>query len=107
VTLLDASFEQNPMDNGPCSRLTVLSDGGKPKGIQRQYGQHALLATIQSSAPLPAWAFERFTREGPLAVLPHPQGRDYYAVVWCGSPARIADLQQLSGDAFSLALSDF
>lgn len=106
VTLLNSAFDQDSTGNHPRSKLTVLSDGRKPKGIQRHYGQHALLATIQVSVPLAAWAFERFTREGPLAVLPHPQGADYYGVVWCGSPARTVEQQQLSDDAFSLALTD-
>jgi 2-octaprenyl-6-methoxyphenol hydroxylase len=108
VTLLNASPEQSTLGDGdgPVSRLTVLSDGSKPKGVQRDYGQHALLATVQAGAPRAAWAYERFTREGPLAVLPHPQGPEYYGVVWCGSPERTAELQQLDDDTFSLALAD-
>lgn len=73
------------------STLAVQSDGARPRGVQRDYRQHALLATVRADRPRQGWAFERFTAQGPLAVLPHPLGQDLYGIVWCCSPPRPAD----------------
>lgn len=88
------------------SALLIQSDGVRPKGLQRQYGQHAVLATVRASRPRPHWAFERFTSEGPLAVLPHPRGADFYGIVWCCSPQRAESLSRLDDHAFEAALHD-
>src|SRR5205823_5724089 len=42
-------------------------------------------------------AFERFTQEGPLALLPHENG---YAVVWTVSPERSIELCSAPADTF-------
>ncbi len=82
------------------SRLLVRSDGMRPKGITRHYGQEALLATVRVSRPRPGWAFERFTRRGPLAFLPHPGGSDIYGIVWCNPPQDARRLQTLPAAQF-------
>ena len=51
---------------------------------------------------LPHRAFERFTDEGPLALLPQDDG---YALVWCVRPARAAHLLSLPDAAFLAALA--
>lgn len=66
--------------------LAIISDGAKPHGMHRQYNQQAVLATIQASNAIAGYAFERFTQNGPLALLPHPQAADYYSLVWCLPP---------------------
>lgn len=75
---------------------------------RREYGQHAVLSLVEASHPQPAWAFERFTREGPLALLPYhdsPQGHTgRYALVWCCSPERARQLNALNADRFAQAL---
>ena len=73
--------------------LAVQSDGARPAGVERRYGQHAVLGNVRVSRPRPGWAYERFTQSGPLAALPHPQGDDIYSVVWCCSPAQAEDLR--------------
>lgn len=73
--------------------------------MRREYGQHALLTTAHASLPRRGWAWERFTTEGPLALLPHPQTPDAYSVVWCSAPERAAELAALDNTAFSQALS--
>src|SRR5690606_22154118 len=70
------------------TQVALLSDGVRPQGLQREYGQHAVLTTIRAASPLPGRAFERFTRTGPLALLPHPAGQDLYCLVWCVPPER-------------------
>ncbi|MEI2416667.1 FAD-dependent monooxygenase [Orrella sp. JC864] len=86
--------------------LAVQADGSPGPDHLRDYGQHAVLATARASLPRAGWAWERFTREGPLALLPHPQGDGAYSVVWCCSPERAARLKQMDAQAFSQALNE-
>jgi 2-octaprenyl-6-methoxyphenol hydroxylase len=66
----------------------------------------ALLTRAQASLPRKGWAFERFTPEGPLAVLPHPHTADAQSIVWCCAPERARKLSRLTPTEFSAALSD-
>ncbi len=84
--------------------IAVQSDGVRPKQLQREYNQYALLATVQSNQPRQDWAFERFTSTGPLALLPHPNQDDCYALVWCNSPSRTQQLEQLKNADFEAEL---
>lgn len=93
------------LPSGPVtSRLVLISDGARPRGLHREYDQQAVLATIRAANPTPGRAFERFTRTGPLAMLPHPAGHDLYSLVWCVRPAQAATLPALPEDAFNAAL---
>jgi 2-octaprenyl-6-methoxyphenol hydroxylase len=57
------------------------------KAFSKSYQQVAVSALVTSSAPLAGRAFERFTTDGPIALLPsHDQGESCYALVWCGKP---------------------
>ena len=58
-----------------------------------------------ASLPQPVVAFERFTRQGPLALLPHPDDAAAYAVVWCCPPDQAQALQALSPSDFNAALN--
>jgi len=49
---------------------------------QREFAQSAIVAELTARAPEPGVAYERFTAEGPLALLPLPEA-DRYALVWC------------------------
>jgi 2-octaprenyl-6-methoxyphenol hydroxylase len=72
---------------GAAHAMHIVSDGQRPQQLARQYNQHAVLAVARASCPRARWAFERFTREGPLALLPHPAADGLYSVVWCCPPA--------------------
>lgn len=85
--------------------VAVQCDGAGGQDVHREYGQHAVLTSARASLPRPGWAWERFTREGPLALLPHPSLPDTYSVVWCCAPARAAELAQAGDEAFSAALT--
>lgn len=87
------------------AHVAVLSDGSRPRGVQRHYNQDALIATARASLPQPVVAFERFTRQGPLALLPHPDDAAAYAVVWCCPPDQAQALQALSPSDFNAALN--
>lgn len=86
--------------------VAVQSDGTRPTGLQRNYHQHAVLTAVHAGRPKAGWAFERFTTQGPLALLPHPLGNDLYSIVWCCRPEHAAHLQKLDNAAFSAALQD-
>lgn len=88
------------------AQVAVQSDGAGATDVRRDYDQHAVLTTAHATLPRRGWAWERFTAEGPLALLPHPQTPDAYSVVWCSAPARATELAALDNAAFSKALSD-
>lgn len=86
------------------TRLVIISHGAKPAGIHRSYNQQAVLGTIKASQPQPGYAYERFTEHGPLALLPHPDGKDLYSLVWCLPPDLAASKMRASTDSFELSL---
>ncbi|MHB1236153.1 MAG: FAD-dependent oxidoreductase [Gallionella sp.] len=77
-------YQQDGADRTLHTRLAVVADGGKLLAQQfppdvRDYGQSALITHITCSAPQADMAFERFTPQGPLALLPFRNG---YELVW-------------------------
>lgn len=62
------------------------------------YHQVALAANIQTDVPFSGIAYERFTPEGPMAMLPLTESR--YALVWTQTAEAAEDLMQLSDQAF-------
>jgi 2-octaprenyl-6-methoxyphenol hydroxylase len=89
------------------ARLAVVADGAGTTvaGIareQRNYGQVALIAKVAMDGPHRGVAFERFTPEGPMALL--PEG-DRYGLVWTMTPAKAECLLALADDAFLVALA--
>lgn len=96
-------------DSALRATLAVLADGGtltaeagfEPRG--RDYGQWALSAILQASAPRPGVAFERFCADGPLALLPWGAAR--YALVWTLPTERAAAVRALDDDDFAAAVT--
>lgn len=86
--------------------LAVLADGGRSGlrdqlGIEvqvRTYEQTALIANVSFDQPHGGQAFERFTDDGPLALLPLMDNR--CALVWTRKPADAQRLQSLSEKEF-------
>ena len=62
----------------------------------RDYQQSALVGLIEVENAAPHQAWERFTSEGPLAVLPSHYGPHILNLVWCGSPESSQARLQLS-----------
>ena len=88
------------------ARLVVVADGSGEllPGIARRkidYHQHALTGVVTSTAMRPATAFERFTTDGPAALLPFESG---YALIWTATPERASELLALDDSAFLIAL---
>lgn len=96
--------------------IAVQAEGGgfnDPAGlVQRDYAQHAVITVVRAAHPVPGWAWERFTREGPLALLPVHAGppeldnNDLFSLVWCCAPERADALRTATDQAFSAALSE-
>lgn len=68
----------------------------------KEYNQHALVANIELARPHEYRAYERFTPNGPLALLPMLHHR--MALVWANSPIRTQQLIELSENDFLRAL---
>ncbi|GAA0559472.1 2-octaprenyl-6-methoxyphenyl hydroxylase [Halomonas salifodinae] len=93
------------LSDGQCleAGLTVLADGGR-SGLKERlgidsratpYDQVALIANLEVSRPHGGTAYERFTPQGPLALLPLTGGR--MELVWTHA---------VGSEAETLALSD-
>jgi 2-octaprenyl-6-methoxyphenol hydroxylase len=89
-----------------CAPLVIQAEGGvfgeqQQKSLQRDYQQLGIIAHVQADGVIAHRAFERFTDEGPLALLPQDDG---YALVWCVRPATGEALLALDDAAFLAAL---
>nr|WP_315596765.1 UbiH/UbiF/VisC/COQ6 family ubiquinone biosynthesis hydroxylase [uncultured Cupriavidus sp.] len=83
---------------------------------RRDYQQTAIIGHVTCTQPQPGWAWERFTEEGPLALLPHEEhGVTGYALVWCCSPEQAqrrlalpeSDFAEELGQAFGSRMGRF
>lgn len=88
--------------------LAILAEGGR-SGLREQlgiavsttpYGQSALIANVSPQEAHNGLAFERFTEEGPMALLPLADNR--CALVWTRATLEAERLSEL-GDAAFLA----
>lgn len=68
----------------------------------KTYPEHAIAANIKLARPHRHVAYERFTSDGPLALLPLPG--PYMALVWTRTPDEAARLKALDEANFLLAL---
>ncbi len=98
------------------ARLVVYAEGAVDSAggsdaarqtVERDYGQHALICCVTTQTPHGNVAWERFTPQGPLALLPFGgAGTEHnkYAVVYTCAPAEAARLAALDDDEFLAAL---
>ena len=90
-----------PMFGSGDARCTVHAEG-IAQAPEKRYPQDALVARVHVEPPAQGTAFERFTPEGPLALLPLTGA---YAVVWSMSPARARELMEAPEKKFLDALA--
>jgi 2-octaprenyl-6-methoxyphenol hydroxylase len=94
------------------AQLLVLADGaseslspdarGSPvPPVTHDYAQSAIVAQVRTEAHHQNTAHERFTSDGPLALLPN---RDGFALVWCVNRDAAPDLLQTDEKSFLLKL---
>lgn len=120
--------------------LVVQAEGGlfneqQDRAQRRDYGQTAIIAQVRSSRAIAHRAYERFTDEGPLALLPQGEAQlgahlsaqmaaqlgaqvsarsgahsgtqsGEYSLVWCVRPARAEQLLALDDKAFLAQLGE-
>jgi 2-octaprenyl-6-methoxyphenol hydroxylase len=84
------------------ARCVVHAEGAAPEAREKRYAQDALVALVRTQPASSVIAFERFTAEGPLALLPHG-GR--YALVWSCRPERAVSLLESPDGVFLEALA--
>lgn len=92
------------------ARLLVLADGGanakRIPGIafdEKDYGQLAVVAPVVVDRPHAHRAYERFTPDGPMALLPVGER---FGLVWTASPARAERLLALDDADFLRELQE-
>ena len=105
---LQEDYASLALDNGETlkGRLLVAADGSQSTvrslaGIDvdgESYGQHALVATVQTEIAQQDITWQRFTENGPQAFLPLAGNRA--SMVWYHTAERIAQLKTLSEDDF-------
>jgi 2-octaprenyl-6-methoxyphenol hydroxylase len=92
------------------ARLVVAADGARSiireqAGVEAEhweYGQTAIIATLTTQRFHDHVAYERFTPDGPIAVLPLADGR--CGIVWTRRPEEAARLLALPDEEFLLEL---
>lgn len=72
-------YQHNGMQHTLTAQLVVVADGGKLLESQRppqvtDYGQSGIIAHVATDRPDNGVAFERFTTQGPMALLPYMDG---------------------------------
>jgi 2-octaprenyl-6-methoxyphenol hydroxylase len=90
------------------ARLAIVADGAASsvRGVERKrhdYRQVAVVAHVSLDHPHRGVAFERFTRNGPIALL--PEG-DRYGLVWTQTPDAAQRTLALGDAAFLHELAD-
>jgi 2-octaprenyl-6-methoxyphenol hydroxylase len=84
------------------ARCVVHAEGISAQAEEKRYAQDAVVGLVRFSAGSGTTAHERFTPEGPLALLPMA-GR--HALVWSMRPERAAELAGAADGDFLAALS--
>jgi 2-octaprenyl-6-methoxyphenol hydroxylase len=105
-----AEYEQSGRSQLVTARLLALADGGRALGEMsgmkrhvRDYGQSAVIAQVQTELPHNHVAYERFTPEGPAALLPSGDG---FALVWTARPDAATALCELDDGVFLARLHE-
>lgn len=106
ATMLRRRLEADGVELGPAgeeARCTVHAEGAAQDAHEKRYEQDAVVALVDVEPRSGATAFERFTPDGPLALLPYA-GR--FAVVWSTRPEHAQSLARMEEAAFCEALRD-
>lgn len=103
-TAVAIGFRQHGKPRSVAARLLIIADGGASAALRagttvntRQYGQDAVVGLVTTSLPHRRAAYERFTPEGPVALLPF---ENRYALVWTAAPETADRLMAAEADDF-------
>ncbi len=90
--------------DGAHSRIRQLTGMG---ATEWDYGHHAIVTTIRSERPHQHSCWQRFTEDGPLALLPLAAPTPHtLSIVWSTSPEHARTLMELDEHAFCAALAE-
>jgi 2-octaprenyl-6-methoxyphenol hydroxylase len=99
------TFTHNKQAQTLQSGLLVVADGGRSLGEidgikkeTKEYGHDALVTKVTAELPHNNIAYERFTPQGPMALLPN--GEAGFSLVWTGLQANIHALAGLDDKTF-------
>ena len=97
VSALQARCAGLFIDHEAPARCIVHAEGSADEAREKRYPHDALVALVSSEPAARTTAFERFTPDGPLALLPLC-GR--YAVIWSCAPERALTLAKCPEKVF-------
>ena len=118
ITLLKSGVRLNLEKSGEAieTSLLVIADGANSQTAQKlgihsdkkPYGQQGIIANIALQDAHNGVAYERFTDQGPMAMLPLPDfdGSPRCALVWTQPPERAAELMTATDKDFLQALQE-
>lgn len=97
---------------GVTTKLVVGADGARSwvreqahfPLVQRDYGHHAVVATVRTEAPHRGVARQVFTPDGPLAFLPLSDPH-LCSIVWSVPPEQASEYRDMASDGFERALT--
>ena len=109
---VNIGYRQNDTRHQLEAGLALIADGAQSParaalGIDHQqvdYGQSVVISNVEVDKPQPNTAYERFTEQGPLAML--PLGGARYACVWTLRPGQATQVASLDDAGFAGALQD-
>ena len=106
VSQATVTYTHGGLAHSISSPLVVLADGGRTldelTGLSREtkeYGHDALVTKVRAELPHHNVAYERFTANGPMALLPNG-GEFDFSLVWTGEKSFITPLLSLSDADF-------
>lgn len=110
LSAVKIKYQQDGFDKTIDPKLLIIADGANSAvreklGIASEkmdYQQSAVIANVKIEQDMPAVAYERFTSDGPIALLPLPSRR--YALVWTNKPQRALELMDMSDEDFTRQL---
>jgi 2-octaprenyl-6-methoxyphenol hydroxylase len=111
-TLVNVGYRYKNRRRQLQARLALIADGAQSQarsalGIDHQcidYGQSVVISNVEVGMPQGDTAYERFTEQGPLAML--PLGGRRYACVWTLKPEQAIEICGLDDVGFAAALQD-
>jgi len=98
------TYQTNDKAYSMSAQLAILADGGRSlneiEGLTREvkeYGHDALVAKVETELAHNEVAYERFTPQGPMALLPNGKA---FSLVWTGKAEEIQSLLDLDEPTF-------
>jgi 2-octaprenyl-6-methoxyphenol hydroxylase len=88
------------------ANVVIQAEGGtfadqEQRAQHHDYQQTAVIAHVQVERAIAHRAFERFSEQGPIALLPEGDG---YSLVWCLQPTQATSMLDLNDQEFLAAL---